>query len=92
MIYSGTVIKVNQAFTCLYLINLRVRECMTEQYWIGDFFINLPRNQITHDEHTQALPPKALAVLTYLAKHQGDVVSQEDLLNQERLAKRQYYC
>lgn len=82
MIYSGTVIKVNQAFTCLYLINLRVRECMTEQYWIGDFFINLPRNQITHDEHTQTLPPKVLAVLTYLAKHQGDVVSQEDLLNQ----------
>ncbi|ABG42269.1 lysine decarboxylase transcriptional regulator, CadC [Paraglaciecola sp. T6c] len=55
---------------------------MTEQYWIGDFFVNLPRNQITHNEHTQTLPPKALAVLTYLAKHQGDVVSQEDLLNQ----------
>ena len=55
---------------------------MTEKYWIGDFFVNLPRNQITYNEHTQTLPPKALAVLTYLAKHQGDVVSQEDLLNQ----------
>lgn len=55
---------------------------MTEQYWIGVYFVDVARNQITHNAHTQTLPPKALTVLTYLAKRQGEVVSQEALLNQ----------
>lgn len=55
---------------------------MTKQYWIGGFFVDEARNQITHNAHTQTLPPKALTVLTYLAKRQGEVVSQEELLNQ----------
>ncbi len=53
---------------------------MAEQYWIGGFFIDLPRNQITHNGQTITLAPKALAVLTCLAEQQGQVVSQDTLL------------
>ena len=53
---------------------------MAEQYWIGGFFIDLPRNQITHNGQTITLAPKALAVLTCLAEQQGQVVSQDSLL------------
>ena len=53
---------------------------MAEQYWIGGFYIDLSRNQITQNNQTQTLAPKALAVLTYLAEHQGKVVSQDALL------------
>jgi len=65
----------------LRLVNLLVRVCMTERYWIGGFFVDVTRNQITHNKSAQTLPPKALAVLTYLAERQGEVVSQEDLLS-----------
>ena len=54
---------------------------MAAQYWIGGFFIDLSRNQITQNQQTQTIPPKALAVLTYLAKNQGKVVSQDELLD-----------
>lgn len=54
---------------------------MATQYWIGDFFVDLSRNQITKDQHQQMLAPKALAVLTVLAEHQGEVVSQDALLD-----------
>ncbi|CAM4295850.1 winged helix-turn-helix domain-containing protein [Pseudoalteromonas byunsanensis] len=50
-------------------------------YWIGDFFIDLSRNQITHHNTSQTLAPKALAVLTYLAERQGKVISQDELLD-----------
>ena len=53
---------------------------MAEQYWIGGFFIDLSRNQISQNQQSQTLAPKALAVLTYLAENQGKVVSQEALL------------
>ncbi len=53
---------------------------MAEQYWINDFFIDKTRNQITQSERSQTVPPKALAVLSYLAEHHGDVVSQDELL------------
>ncbi|OHU86697.1 MULTISPECIES: winged helix-turn-helix domain-containing protein [Pseudoalteromonas] len=52
-----------------------------QHYWIGDFFIDLSRNQITQHNTTQILAPKALAVLTYLAQRQGDVISQDELLD-----------
>lgn len=55
---------------------------MSEQFWIGGFFVDLPRNQITHNNKTQTLAPKALAVLTHLARHQGQVVSQDALLDE----------
>ena len=54
---------------------------MTKQYWIGGFFIELSRNQITQNKHSQTIAPKALAVLTYLAENQGKVVSQDALLD-----------
>ena len=54
---------------------------MAEQYWIGGFFIDLSRNQITQNNQSQTLAPKALAVLTYLAENQGSVVSQDALLD-----------
>lgn len=55
---------------------------MAEQYWIGGFFIDLSRNQITQNQQSQTIPPKALAVLTYLAENQGKVVSHDDLLTE----------
>jgi len=53
---------------------------MTAQYWIGGFFIDSSRNQITQNKNSQTIAPKALAVLTYLAENQGKVVSQDALL------------
>ena len=53
---------------------------MAAQYWVGDFFIDLSRNQITQKMQTQTIPPKALAVLTYLAKNANKVVSHDELL------------
>ena len=53
---------------------------MAQKYWIGGFHIDLSRNQITQNNQSQTLAPKALAVLTYLAKQQGEVVSQDTLL------------
>ena len=53
---------------------------MADQYWIGGFFIDLSRNQITQNQHSQTIAPKALAVLTYLAENQGKVVSHDALL------------
>lgn len=55
---------------------------MSEQYWIGGFYIDLSRNQITHNNETATVAPKALSVLTYLAQHQGKVISQDELLAQ----------
>ncbi len=54
---------------------------MDTQYWVGDFFIDLTRNQITQKKQSQTIPPKALAVLTYLAKNANKVVSHDELLS-----------
>ncbi len=55
---------------------------MAAQYWVGDFFIDLSRNQITQKMQSQTIPPKALAVLTYLAKNANKVVSHDELLTE----------
>jgi DNA-binding winged helix-turn-helix (wHTH) protein len=55
---------------------------MDMQYWVGDFFIDLTRNQITQKMQSQTIPPKALAVLTYLAKNVNKVVSHNELLSE----------
>ncbi|MBX2847167.1 MAG: winged helix-turn-helix domain-containing protein [Acidiferrobacterales bacterium] len=55
---------------------------MTQQFWIGDFYIDLSRNQIRQNGDIQTLPPKALAVLSYLAQNTGAVVSHEALLKE----------
>ena len=60
---------------------MTLRAGMAEQYKIGEFIIDLSRNQITQNKEPQIIPPKALAVLTYLAKHQGKVISQNELLD-----------
>lgn len=52
---------------------------MAVQYWVGDFFVDLSRNQVTQKEKSQTIAPKALAVLTYLAENQGRVVSYDEL-------------
>jgi DNA-binding winged helix-turn-helix (wHTH) protein/Tol biopolymer transport system component len=52
---------------------------MTVKYWVGDFFVDLSRNQVTQKEQSQTIAPKALAVLTYLAENQGKVVSYDEL-------------
>ena len=54
---------------------------MTVKYWVGDFFVDLSRNQVTQKEQSQTIAPKALAVLTYLAEHQGKVVSYDELFD-----------
>lgn len=54
---------------------------MTKQYRVGECWVDLSRNQITRDNEPQSLQPKALDVLTWLAKHQGQVVSQDDLFD-----------
>ncbi|AOT08113.1 winged helix-turn-helix domain-containing protein [Pseudoalteromonas luteoviolacea] len=55
---------------------------MAKQYWIGEFFVDLSRNQITQNKQPQLVAPKALAVLTCLAEKQGKVVSQNTLLSE----------
>ena len=55
---------------------------MTEQYWVGDFFVDVTRNQITKKTQSKKIPPKALAVLTCLAKNANKVVSHDELLSQ----------
>ncbi|GLX79453.1 hypothetical protein tinsulaeT_27930 [Thalassotalea insulae] len=55
---------------------------MATQYWVGDFFIDLTRNQITQKMQSQTIPPKALAVLTCLAKNANKVVSHDTLLSE----------
>lgn len=54
---------------------------MAKQYWIGDFYVDLSRNQISQQGQPQTLPPKALLVLTHLAENKGNVVSYDELLD-----------
>ncbi|XOV80398.1 MAG: winged helix-turn-helix domain-containing protein [Aestuariibacter sp.] len=54
---------------------------MAKQYWVGEFFVDLSRNQISQLGQSQTLPPKALLVLTYLAENRGKVVSYDELLD-----------
>lgn len=54
---------------------------MTKQYWVGEFFVDLSRNQISQHYQSQNLPPKALLVLTYLAENPGKVISYDELLD-----------
>lgn len=54
---------------------------MTQQYWIGEFYVDLSRNQITVGNEVITLAPKALSVLTVLAQQQGHVISQDNLLD-----------
>lgn len=55
---------------------------MAQKYWIDEYFVDQSRNQITRGDQTTTLPPKALAVLTYLSQHQGDVVSHDAIMTE----------
>jgi len=55
---------------------------MAKQYWVGDFFVDVSRNQISQNKQPLTMPPKALSVLTCLAQDQGKVVSQDKLLSE----------
>lgn len=71
------------AYSFLVTFNLHFgKRTMAAQYWVGDFFIDLTRNQITQKMQSQTIPPKALAVLTYLAKNANKVVSHDELLSE----------
>ncbi len=54
---------------------------MAKQYRVGEFLIDLSRNQISRNHQSQVLAPKVLAVLTCLAERQGHVVSQDELMS-----------
>ncbi len=54
---------------------------MAKQYWVGEFFVDVSRNQISQHCQSQTLPPKALIVLTYLAENRGRVVGYEELMD-----------
>ena len=54
---------------------------MAVKYWVGDFFVDLSRNQVTQKKQSQTIAPKALAVLTHLAENQGRVVSYDELFD-----------
>lgn len=54
---------------------------MAKQYWVGEFYVDLSRNQISQLGESQTLPPKALLVLTHLAENRGKVVSYDELFD-----------
>ena len=68
--------------TFIALIIILENVNMATQYWIGDFFIDLTRNQITQKMQSKTIPPKALAVLTCLAKNANKVVTHDELLSE----------
>ncbi len=55
---------------------------MAAKYWVGNFFVDLTRNQITQEMESKTIPPKALAVLTCLAKNANSVVSHDQILSE----------
>ena len=54
---------------------------MAKQFWVGEYYVDLSRNQVSLPGETKTLPPKALQVLAYLAKHRGRVISYDELLD-----------
>lgn len=55
---------------------------MSQHFWVNNYFIDIKRNQIRHQEQLTSIAPKALSVLAILAEHAGDVVSHELLMEQ----------
>ena len=53
---------------------------MTQRFKIGDVTIDLSRNQLSVQDQTLNLPPKALAVLALLARNPHKVMSYDDIL------------
>ncbi len=54
---------------------------MTQKFWVNNYFIDVTRNQIQHQQQATQLPPKALKVLEVLASRAGEVVSHDELMD-----------
>lgn len=54
---------------------------MAKQFWVNNYFIDVNRNQIQHQQQATPIPPKALKVLEVLASRAGDVVSHDELMD-----------
>ncbi|MCF6459224.1 winged helix-turn-helix domain-containing protein [Pseudoalteromonas sp. MMG024] len=54
---------------------------MTKAFWVNNYFIDVSRNQIEHQQQATPIPPKALKVLEVLASRAGEVVSHEELMD-----------
>ncbi|MCW8093286.1 winged helix-turn-helix domain-containing protein [Alteromonas ponticola] len=53
---------------------------MAQQFWVNNYFVDVSRNQIQHQQQATQLPPKALKVLEVLASRAGEVVSHDELM------------
>ncbi|REL37149.1 hypothetical protein DXX92_18545 [Thalassotalea euphylliae] len=54
---------------------------MATQFWVNNYFIDVSRNQIKHQQQATQIPPKALKVLEVLASRAGEVVSHDELMD-----------
>lgn len=54
----------------------------TNEFYVGQFRIDMRRSQIVNQDAIVSIEPKVLKVLLILAEHQGNVVTHETLLNQ----------
>ncbi|TMO86025.1 winged helix-turn-helix domain-containing protein [Pseudoalteromonas spongiae] len=54
---------------------------MTKAFWVNNYFIDVSRNQIEHQQQATPIPPKALKVLEVLASRAGEVVSHDELMD-----------
>lgn len=61
-------------------ISPRPLKFMAQQFWVNNYFIDVTRNQIQHQQQATQLPPKALKVLEVLASRAGEVVSHDELM------------
>ena len=51
------------------------------QFKLGDFVVDIDRCQIQQDDESISIEPKVMDTLSYLSKHPGKVVSQQDLFS-----------
>lgn len=54
----------------------------SNQFSIGDYQIDISRNRIKRAEKITTMEPKVMEVLLLLAKHQGEVVSHQKIIEQ----------
>lgn len=49
------------------------------QFWLGDWHVQPDQGQLSRGGQSLQIEPKAMEVLVYLVKHQGEVVSRNEL-------------
>ncbi len=54
----------------------------SQQFSIGDYKVDVSRNRIVREEKIITMEPKVMEVLLLLAKHQGEVVSHQEIIEQ----------